>query len=282
MEDLKTMSIGSNRIATKEEPWNFHVDLIDIMHPYTNDPVPNFSGIMRTDTQEVLAINSDIYHVVQNYDVVENYRNAFAELDINFTEKIEMYHKNRKMHARFRLDDDRFKFDIGGVGDIVGFSIDGWNSVDKSSSLKTSASAERLVCLNGMVSFQEFSSEAVRHVDTNDDRHNAILNNVKATVEGITKTVEIWNKMKQTKVDIDTVKAMVEHFKKTRKTISAKIEMLWENPDLKMGREESHSYWDLLNCVTEAVTHDLKRIEPAKMAFIGKAQEKLYRFLKAA
>jgi len=150
-----------NQQSYPTKNWQFDTELVPLQ--IENGTIVNsHKALIRTDTEEVLAVHGNGYHIISHDDVVNSTYDALKQADISsdYEFKVIDYDNGRKL-----------KIDIifpnlivePVVGDHIRFQTQVFNSYDASWSLSQQAKAFRLWCMNGCTTPDTISHQRTKH-----------------------------------------------------------------------------------------------------------------------
>ena len=236
--------------------YDFPVELQAITTRSSNLAIPNRLAVARTDTLRTIGIVSRRYALLPHAEVVGTLRTAFSGQEIE--ETIHMTHHGARMHLEITLPEVTLKVE----GDEIAMRLVVANSYDGSRKVQIAFGAYRLVCSNGMTIGRKLLSFNSRHVG-----------NVSLQVAQIRK---------QTTILTGLFKATAPTMRKMASTPLASPKKFFDGTTLRMPtyltkiasdqfiREEDGTVWDAYNALTFAITHRMKKSNPALAITLGK------------
>lgn len=147
--------------SNSPENWSFNTELVPLQ--IENGTIVNsHKALIRTDTEEVLAVHGNGYHIISHDDVVNSTYDAVKQADISndYNFQITDYDNGRKLKIDIIFPDLIVQ---PVVGDDVRFQIQVYNSYDASWSLSQQAKAFRLWCENGCTTPNTISHQRTKH-----------------------------------------------------------------------------------------------------------------------
>ena len=213
----------------------------------------------RQDTGQVLKVGvSKDYNVVNNRDIVNPVQEVLADLGLEPT-KVSHYVMGggARYKARFEFKDTQIE--LPKVGDAMGFRLDLDNSFDLWHRIKTMGGGLRLVCTNGMTTFDKAHGISCKH----SNRFN--ITNIKkaigAALDGFYNlakddnpfTIMAGREVTQEQgINILQNLANKGDISEVRREAIAKV---WNGPTYR--EDEGRNLYNLLNSVTEYTTHEV-------------------------
>ena len=147
--------------SNSPENWSFNTELVPLQ--IENGTIVNsHKALIRTDTEEVLAVHGNGYHIISHDDVVNSTYDAVKKADItdDYNFQITDYDNGRKLKIDIIFPDLIVE---PVVGDHIRFQTQVYNSYDASWSLSQQAKALRLWCLNGCTTPDTISHQRTKH-----------------------------------------------------------------------------------------------------------------------
>jgi hypothetical protein len=212
--------------------------------------IPGKLAVVRTDTNEPLAVVSDKYTFIEHSKVVEGFRSTLGKTYSE--EKISLQKNGARMFLKYTMKrQDEVK-----TGDIVGMQLFAKNSYDGSSQLQLSLGAIRLVCQNGMVinkSIVEFSQKHIGH-QSNIDK-GELEEKISLLTTNFQKIMPVMQSMTAKKIE----KTPDDLFKSEYLKLPTYISKIAQE---EYTREGDESVWGFYNSLTFAITHKMRKESP--------------------
>ena len=217
-------------------------------------------ALVRTDTNEVMAVHGSKYNPILHSDVVNSIDDAVKKADItkDYTTKIYTFENGKKLKGIVKFPDITVE---PVVGDYTCLTIPFWNSYDGSWAFSQSVQGLRLWCLNGQTIADMIAHTRYKHTQ-NVDLEGA-ARKITAGVSCFMDHRDIWKSW--THVNVTDV--MAEHFfthtlAKVKSELTgndtkinkAKLERLmkiWHDNVASLGSNK----WALYNTMTYYSTH---------------------------
>lgn len=236
--------------------YNFPVTLTPIISEISNQQIPNRSAVLRTDTNKVLGIVSGKYELLKHETVVDSFREALVGEVVQ--EKISMKNDGAYLFASYKLENHILEVQ---KGDLVSLQFIVKNSYNGTNSLQIIVGAFRLVCENGMIIGKEFFSFSQKHIVGNGIEIDVLKKNIGQLTEQFKNTLPVMQKM--------------------TKKLPVGSSPLFENEKiylpkyiLELAKESYFSsdltVWSYYNSLTAAITHSMKKENPAAQIDLGK------------
>lgn len=211
--------------------------------------------ISREDNGDFISVVSKDYLLIENKLIVNNLLKEFSEL-INFNDK-EVISKrifSNNNYFSFSFDLNYPKQEVE-VGDYIGAVLRIDNSYDGTSSLRLSMNAKRLVCSNGMVVNKPLFYNKKKHIgdiDANDVVQNMLAelkNNGEDAFMGLNSLFQ----------DMVKTKLTPEIKSEFLKRVGGYQQYVVDSITQKIISESPKNFWELYNCVTYVMTHNMDR-----------------------
>ena len=161
MEETKMLDSISNQEILTTKAWQFDTELVPLQ--IENGTIVNtHKALIRTDTEEVLAVHGNGYQIISHDDVVNSTYDAIKRADISndFNFKVTDYENGRKLKIDIIFPDLTIEPQ---VGDYVRFQGLVYNSYDATWALSQAARGLRLWCDNGCTTPDTISHQRTKH-----------------------------------------------------------------------------------------------------------------------
>tara|TARA_R110002020_G_scaffold24348_2_gene80166 strand:+ start:489 stop:1436 length:948 start_codon:yes stop_codon:yes gene_type:complete len=277
MNNVITGSFGqqSNTIPAIESPYNEASDLLHdaIANQFKEDKNPlesiffpvkeqklvtaegveidSHKSIVRLDNNESIGIVGTDYKLVENEVLYSEFQEAIAKSDIKtdgMITKVNTSHNGARSYVDFIFPEYSTVVDSPVLNDTMRLKITVRNSYNGSSPFHSEVSADRLVCLNGMVIADRFATSYGKHTKHLDIKYAA--DKLRIAAENYQQNVAKWQEYSKINVDLDQAIAIIEKVNKSEK-VQAEI--------LKQFRIETKSLgftkWALFNALTFYSSH---------------------------
>ena len=263
--DNNTMATGSvsggiTQLLREPQKWEFDTELVP-MTTENGSEIRSHKALIRTDTEEVLAVHGNGYHIISHDDVVNSTYDAIKQADISsdYEFKVTDYHNGRKL-----------KIDIifpnlivePVVGDDVRFQIQTYNSYDASWALSQSAKAFRLWCMNGCTTPNTISHQRTKHTKNGSLGLDASASLMKQGLEQFFNDKDMWASYTKQPMNWTTV---IDFFKynliktKHRYTDHMEFNKKQLNNLISIHDDQvnhlGHTAWAAYNTMTQWATH---------------------------
>lgn len=250
---------------------NFPVEIQDIQ-TVTNLDIPNNLGraVVRTDTNDVLAIHGKRYELISHDEVVSSVMDAVEMSNISSGDydcNIELYNNGARLRGDI-LFNDLVAEPV--VDDHIKFRICFYNSYDGAWSVQLKADALRLWCLNGCTTADHVMHTYQRHTTSLDVE--GFIAQIQNGVETFWNNQQMWSDFSNIKVTdhqaIDLFERTLCYQRYTYKpldddTVNKKQKNIlfghWLDYQDKLGS----NLWALYNACTHWATHTNEYANPA-------------------
>lgn len=227
-------------------------------NPKGDDIIPGRRAVVRHDTGNVLGIVSTKYELLKHADVVNGFRKALKGEE--YVETIKVAKNGAQLYATYSMP--RHQVEVR-KGDLISMQFIVKNSYDGTNALHIMLGAFRIVCTNGMMIGKRFFSFSQKHIGS--EAESLDTAKLKGTVEMIadnfTKALPVMQQMAAT-----TVFHPSEYFDPKKVRIP---KYLLEAAKESYESDSDKSLWGVYNSLTWAITHKMKRENPAMTVYYG-------------
>lgn len=220
-------------------------------------PANRFKAVVNETTNNVEAIVSDKYTLIQHREIFEPVVQAMKQFGIGI--KGTVIKDGGRCYADILFDDPRFKVDVGAAsqkGDLINFGLRFFNSYDKTTSFGAEVFAMRLVCLNGMISAMKIKSIHEIHAGDKKFVVKAIANLFEALAKESCKFADIVDRARKEIVTEALLNKLLVSWKLGEKHIKKILEKAHELDELNQ--------WNIYNVLTEYISHAMEVRESTK------------------
>jgi len=252
-------------------PWDFSIKEIDLS---TISELNNIKGIEK----DKLLINSDdntrlgivskefstfshkeaVQQTIEAINEITKTNSRFKNFQIN---PDNVFFRNNKSFMKLDIDFTDLGFEIGKirkVGDIVNFRTTIVNALDGTSRLKWKIGGLRLICLNGLMTFQEVDSLNFVHKSLDvPSISEAILNKF----EIFQKFISDWKELSKKELTQEETKRLFEKLKKENEKKNKVAERNIDNIinlSEEVFEKEGRTLWTFYNLASNYTTHNEK------------------------
>ena len=224
----------------------------------TRNEIPGRKAVVAQYTGAVLGIVSTKYTLLNHTDVVEGFRKALKGEE--YVETIKMAKNGAQLFATYSMPQHQVEV---AKGDIVSMQFIVKNSYDGTNALHIMLGAFRLVCTNGMMIGKRFFTFTQKHIGSEAEAIDAgkLKGTVKTIADNFTKALPVMQTMSQT-----TVFHPSEYFEPKKVRIP---KYLLEAAKESYESERDKSLWGVYNSLTWAITHRMKKENPAMSVYYG-------------
>ena len=238
----------------------------------TNDvTIKNKKALVRTDTNESLAVVSGSYQVAQHPDAFRTVERIIAGSDLDLTDikrTIETSHNGARAYARYTFPAHEIETSRG---DTATLEMLARNSFDGSWCFHVDIGAFRGICSNGQVFIEDFAFFKSKHTRGLNMAHAA--RKLSKSLEVYEQEVERWKKWKRTEVadyeafnifgkaanckyfvnpGVETVSSLLEQPEVSRNKTLVK---LWNHFAAEESKALGNNLWAVYNTLTHWATH---------------------------
>lgn len=239
--------------ANQSDRWNYTVAQLQLRHPLTNAPIPQF-GNFREDTGECLGVTSERYGLIQNHELLNA---AHAALDAKglsgYTERTIVTAGGSRFYTEFTFANKQL---ATAVGDVFGYKLTLKNSFDRSMRAAFALGFLRLTCLNGASTLEKEFAATRKHSSnvTVDFLAGAID---KAITNG-SSALKVYDTMAQAAITDEQGVNVLNQLviaDVLSGSLREDIKMLWLAP--RRQEDKARNLYNLYNAVTEHLTHQV-------------------------
>jgi hypothetical protein len=256
---------------------NWGVSMVQEIHPITQAKLP-YWATMRSDSQEILKTGlSKNYVPIQNSEIIKLAESLSKDFDIK-TEKVEVLNGGKKIILQVTSGIAEIGHSLkNGQKDTIALRTTFLHDNTGSGSLFYTPSPFRLLCLNQLAVISNLASRYIADVTTRSIRHtqagqfqlSEILNTANSIYQNGIETVNLYNKMAETKVNDFDIKEIVESMVKKMDydlQVQQEIERLIFEAD--SGLTDPNSLWGVYNGVTRFHDHFGGRNNPSTNSLV--------------
>ena len=236
--------------------YDFPVELRPISTEPDGFVIPNRLAVIRTDTMRSLGVVSSKYALLPHADVVGTLRDTLKGQTVE--EKIGVTHNGARMHVEMTLPTITLSID----GDEIAMRVIVINSYDTSRKVQISFGAVRLVCSNGMIIGRQFISLKRRHTGDMHLEVAQIQNQMHMLTERFQATAPVLQKMALSPLKLPPKK----FFDSKQLCVPTYLTTIARE---QFKKSECHSVWDAYNALTFAITHKMRKNNPAQATALG-------------
>jgi hypothetical protein len=241
--------------ANQSSNWNFKVAQIQLRHPVTNHPIPQY-GNFREDTGECLGVTSEKYGLLQNTELLDA---AHAALEVkgltDYKESIIVTGGGTKFFARFSFANKQL---ASRVGDVFGYQLTLKNSFDRTIRAAFSLGFLRLTCMNGASTLeQEFGVTQKHNSKITVDFLGAAID--KALAHG-QDALRIYDQMADVPITDEQGVNILNQFvagDELSGSLRESVKTNWLVP--RRQEDKPRNLYNLYNALTEHLTHQVAR-----------------------
>ena len=236
---------------------NFPVELMPIQTK-SRIAIPDRRAVVRTDTNTPLGIVSTKYELLKHADVVNGFRKALGNEE--YEETIKLARNGAQLYATYSLP--TYHIEVR-PGDVISLQFIVKNSYDGTNALQIMLGAFRLVCTNGMMIGKKFFAFSQKHIGSEAGTIDAgkLKEKVTMIADQFAKALPVMQTMAKT-----TVFHPSEYFE-TKKVRIPKYLLATAKESYETERDKS--LWGVYNSLTYAITHKMKRENPAMSVYYG-------------
>ena len=206
-------------------------------------PANNYKAIVRSDTNELIAIMKQTYKIVENRRVIESVMEGLERVNANYMfDRSHSFVSNGRMKLHITFPDYRLMDNESEIPLCVYIH----NSYDGSEGIRVLWGAIRSICTNGMVFGKLLSSVYKRH--TLGVNLGGIGNQLRSTLDAMPKLQARIDSLRNGYPDMESFLPEI------KKTMGITLSKHVEDSAYKIT-----SQWDMLNVLTDYVSHKIEK-----------------------
>jgi hypothetical protein len=210
---------------------------------------PKHKAIVDVDTDEIISVVGMGYNLVQNSEIIPQYERAIARSNLNtdgMERKIDYSHDGARTVVSYRFPAHRIAVKEGDEMDLM---ITVLNSYDGSWKFMSMVGAFRLLCTNGQIIGDSFSSYYGKHTKSLDVDY--AINKLEYSLEVYLRNVELWKQYPTSKITIKQANDILLVLAKDNIKLMEELNSTYQKYVFEMG----HNLWALFNTLTDWSTH---------------------------
>jgi hypothetical protein len=228
---------------------------------------PKHKAIVDVDTDEIISVVGMGYNLVQNSEIIPQYERAIARSNLNtdgMERKIDYSHDGARTVVSYRFPAHRIAVKEGDEMDLM---ITVLNSYDGSWKFMSMVGAFRLLCTNGQIIGDSFSSYYGKHTKSLDVDY--AIHKLENSLEVYLNNVDLWKQYTTSKVSLGEAHHILEVLSNGNKKMLEELQGTYQKYVFEMG----HNLWAVFNTLTDWSTHAKVRNESNKPSIvIGREQ----------
>jgi hypothetical protein len=210
---------------------------------------PKHKAIVDVDTDEIISVVGMGYNLVQNSEIIPQYERAIARSNLNtdgMERKIDYSHDGARTVVSYRFPAHRIAVKEGDEMDLM---ITVLNSYDGSWKFMSMVGAFRLLCTNGQIIGDSFSSYYGKHTKSLDVDY--AINKLEDSLEVYLHNAELWKQYPTSKITIGQANDVLLALAKDNIKLMEELNSTYQKYVFEMG----HNLWALFNTLTDWSTH---------------------------
>ena len=210
---------------------------------------PKHKAIVDVDTDEIISVVGMGYNLVQNSEIIPQYERAIARSNLNtdgMKRKIDYSHDGARTVVSYRFPAHRIAVKEGDEMDLM---ITVLNSYDGSWKFMSMVGAFRLLCTNGQIIGDSFSSYYGKHTKSLDVDY--AINKLEDSLEVYLHNAELWKQYPTSKITIGQANTVLLALAKDNIKLMEELNSTYQKYVFEMG----HNLWALFNTLTDWSTH---------------------------
>jgi len=234
---------------------------------------PKHKAIVEEESGRIISVVGSGYNLVQNSEIIPQYEQAIARSNLNTEgmERIVQYsHDGARTVVSYRFPAHRIAVS---EGDEMDLQINVLNSYDGSWKFMSLVGAYRLLCTNGQIIGDSFSTYYGKHTKSLDVGY--AINKLETSLEVYLHNAELWKQYPTTKVNL----GQAHNVLLTLANGNERMLKLLEETHKKYVMEMGHNLWALFNTLTDWSSHATVRNESNKPSIIINREQKVRKVL---
>jgi len=234
---------------------------------FTDSLAHKHKAIVDDESGSIIAVVGKGYNLVQNADIIPQYEDAIRRSNLNTDgmERIVQYsHDGARTVVSYRFPAHRVAIT---KGDEMDLQINVLNSYDGSWKFMSLVGAYRLLCTNGQIIGDSFSSYYGKHTKSLDVDY--AIHKLENSLEVYLNNVDLWKQYTTSKVSLGEAHHILEVLSNGNKKMLEELQGTYQKYVFEMG----HNLWAVFNTLTDWSTHAKVRNESNKPSIvIGREQ----------
>ncbi len=234
---------------------------------------PKHKAIVEQDTGRIISVVGSGYNLVQNVDIIPQYEEAIHRSNLNtegMSRDIQYSHDGARTVVTYRFPAHRIAVQEGDEMDLM---ITVLNSYDGSWKFMSMVGAFRLLCTNGQIIGDSFSSYYGKHTKSLDVDY--AINKLENALEVYLKNAELWKQYTTSKVTIAQAHNILLSLSNGNKKMFKELEGTYQKYVFEMG----HNLWAVYNTLTDWSTHANVRNKSNKPSVVVNRESKVRKVL---
>jgi hypothetical protein len=260
----------STRIKIREVFGLEQIPLVEEQPVYNRDgnQIVDYKAVVDCDSQEVIAINSKDYKLIQHKDVAASVLQLMSKQVLEPIKMRTIGDTNRRMFMTAQMPDLVEVHTMNGI-EVLPVRLEIVNSYDRSTSLIVMPSTLRLKCMNvlygllpgefhnfiGMAKREQNIPDGIKRTHKGTDELNLteyLRKKIDHAIVLAKQSGDFWSKMDKIKVDHEAMKMFIDLLKFPEK----------HSEEIRNQYDENHpTLWSLYNAATYVTTHCLENPE---------------------
>lgn len=260
-------NFAETAIESTRNLWDFNVAKKDLFLA-DGTLVPGSKAIVREDKNVPLAVVSNRYEIVEHKEALKlvlPYMKKFGVPEV----KVTLNDSGARMYASFTFKNISTEV---ARGDIIGLRLGFVNSYNTTTAVKLPIGGLRLLCLNGMTTTENVSSQSFRH--TKSQVASITFPDPEEVVAKFNNSAELWKSLTQMGIETN------EHRERLINTLVAESSLVNKKreADVTTALEGANTLWDMYNVLTAEITHQQMSSEYYKQAKLARVERNFQEF----
>ncbi len=210
---------------------------------------PKHKAIVEQDTGRIISVVGNGYNLVQNSDIIPQYERAIARSNLNtegMMRDVQYSHDGARTVVSYRFPAHRIAVTEGDEMDLM---ITVLNSYDGSWKFMSMVGAYRMLCTNGQIIGDSFSSYYGKHTKSLDVEY--AINKLEDSLEVYLQNAELWKQYPTVKINIREANNVLLQLANGNDKMMELLNSTYQKYVFEMG----HNLWALFNTLTDWSSH---------------------------
>jgi len=210
---------------------------------------PKHKAIVEQDTGRIISVVGKGYNLVQNSDIIPQYERAIARSNLNtegMIRDVQYSHDGARTVVSYRFPAHRIAVTEGDEMDLM---ITVLNSYDGSWKFMSMVGAYRMLCTNGQIIGDSFSSYYGKHTKSLDVDY--AINKLEDSLEVYLQNAELWKQYPTVKISIREANNVLLQLANGNDKMMEVLNSSYQKYVFEMG----HNLWALFNTLTDWSSH---------------------------
>jgi len=240
---------------------------------FLGNHTPKHKAIVEEDTGRIISVVGKGYNLVQNADIIPQYESAIARSNLNtegMIRDVNYSHDGARTVVSYRFPAHRIAVT---EGDEMDLQINVLNSYDGSWKFMSLVGAYRMLCTNGQIIGDNFSSYYGKHTKSLDVDY--AINKLENSLGVYLQNAELWKQYPTSKINIRQANNVLLTLANGNDKMMELLNSTYQKYVFEMG----HNLWALFNTLTDWSSHAEVRNESNKPSIVINREQKVRKVL---